>query len=128
MQKKLSIFMILMLSIFLAGCNDIEFVSAPDSNDTGTETKAPVVNAGVDKTTPVFTAIEIVGTVTAGDGEITGYEWRESSQLVSGLKSFSYTPSIEGNHTLTLTVFDDNDLRDSDSMVVIVTAEVNTTN
>jgi hypothetical protein len=127
MQNKLSISLMLIFSIFLIGCgNDIVFDNTPDSNGTDGEIKPPSVNAGVDKTTTVFSTIEIVGTVTAGDGQIVGYEWRESLQLLSGLKSFAYTPSTEGNHTLTLTVVDENDKKASDSMIVIVTAEANT--
>jgi len=129
MQNKLSIIVMIILTIFLNGCgNDIVFDHTPDSNDTEIGDTAPIANAGVDKTTPVFTAIEIVGTATAGNGEIIGYEWRENLLLVSGFKSFTYTPSTEGNHTLTFTVVDENDLKASDSMVVEVTAEVNTTN
>ena len=126
MQNKLSIIMILILSMFLTSCDkNIEFVSTPDNNSG---ISAPNANAGQDRTTPVFTAIEIVGTVIAGDGKIIGYEWRENLQLISGFESFTYTPSTEGNHTLTFTVVDENDLKASDSMVVEVTAEANTTN
>lgn len=128
MKNKLSISMILLLGMLLMGCDNIEFASTADSNDTGSGTKAPIANAGTDKATPVFQAIEIVGTAVAGDGEIVGYEWRENLQLISGLKRFIYTPSTEGNHTLTFTVVDANDLTDSDSMIVTVTTETNATN
>ncbi len=112
---------ILLLSLLLMGCSNIEFVSTSDNNETNGGNKAPVVNAGVDKTTQVAKSIEIVGSVIVGDGDITGYEWRENTQLLSGLKSFTYTPTTEGNHTLTFTATDENDLSDSDSMVVEVT-------
>ena len=127
MQNKLSISLMLILSIFLIGCgNDIVFDNTPDSNET--ENNLPVANAGEDKTTTVFTAVEIIGSGTDGDGQIVDYEWRENLQLVSGLKSFTYIPTTEGNHTLTLTVLDDRDAIGRDSMLVIVTAEVNTSN
>lgn len=126
MQNKLYVIIMLTISLFLVGCGqDIVFDNTPDSNDTNGSTKAPVVNAGKDITTPVFKAVEIVGTVTVGDGQIVGYEWRENLQLISGRKSFTYTPSTEGNHTLTFSAFDDNDLKGSDSIIVTVTPEVN---
>jgi len=128
MQNKLSVIIMLTVSLFLVGCGqDIVFDNTPESNSTSSENKAPVANAGADKTTSVFKAIEIAGSVTVGDGQIVGYEWRENLQLISGRKSFTYTPSTEGNHTLVFSVIDENDLQDSDSMIVIVTPEVNGT-
>ena len=119
MKNVLSIIMILILSMFLAGCDkDIEFVS----------TKGPKADAGDDKRVEASTPLNIVGKVTAGDGEIVGYEWREGTFIHSVLKEFDYTDSSEGNHTLIFTVVDANDLKDSDSMIVTVTAEANTTN
>lgn len=123
MKKTLSIVMILILSIFFVGCDkNIEFTNTSDNNGTNTENNGPVANAGVDRTTTVSTSIKIEGSATAGDGEIIGYEWKEGAVLLSGLKQFTYTaPSVEGNHTLILTVVDDNDKVSSDSMVVTVT-------
>ncbi len=126
MQNKLSVIILLTISLFLVGCGqDIVFDNTPDSNDTNSSNKAPKVNAGTDKVTPVFKPIKIAGTVTVGSGQIVGYEWRENLQLLSGRKSFTYTPSKEGNYTLTFTAFDENDLKDSDSIIVTVTPEVN---
>ena len=129
MQNKLSIIVMFILSIFLIGCgNDIVFDNTPDSNSTNGENKAPVANAGVDQTTILFKSIGIVGNGTDSDGKVIDYEWRENLQLISGLKDFTYLPTSEGNHTLTLTVLDDDGARGQDSMVVIVAAEANTTN
>jgi hypothetical protein len=117
------------LSIFLLGCgNDIVFDNTPDSNSTNGENQPPVANAGADKTTTIYKSIGLVGSGTDSDGQIVDYEWRENSQLISGLKDFTYLPTSEGNHTLTLTVLDDDGARGNDSMIVIVTAEANTTN
>ena len=130
MKNVLSIIMILILSIFLAGCDkDIEFVNTTpdtnDTNDTDVGHKAPVADAGDDENTTVGTSIEIVGKFIVGDGDIIGYEWKEGSVLRSGLKKFTYTaPSKEGKHTLTFTVYDSNDKKSSDTMTITV-EEVN---
>ena len=121
MKNILSIIMVLILSLFLSGCDkDIEFVSTSDNNDTDVENKAPVADAGEDRTTTVFTSIEIVGSGTDSDGQIVDYEWKEGGIVISGLKKFTYMPSTEGNHTLTLIVLDDDDKTGSDTMRVTV--------
>ena len=115
MKNVLSIIMILILSMFLVGCDkDIEFVS----------TNAPKADAGDDRKVKASTFVKIVGKVTAGDGEIVGYEWREGTFIHSVLKEFDYIDSSEGNHTLTFTVVDSNDKSDSDTMTITV-IEVN---
>ena len=129
MQNKLSIVVILILSMFLMGCgNDIVFDNTPDSNSTNGENKPPIANAGVDKTTIVFKSIALIGKGTDSDGKVVDYEWKEGSQLISGFKDFTYLPTAEGNHTLTLRVLDDDGAIGKDTMVVVVTPEANTTN
>ena len=123
MKNILSIIMILILSMFLAGCDkDIEFVNTtPDTNDTDVGNKAPVANAGDDKNTTVGTPIKIEGSGTDSDGQIVDYEWREEKTLISGLKNFSHVFSKDGNHTLTLIVLDDDGKTGKDTMIVEVT-------
>jgi uncharacterized lipoprotein YajG len=92
MKNTLSIIMILIMSLFLAGCNkDIEFVDTSDNNSTDVGSKAPIAQAGADKEIKVGTSVEIEGKVTVGDGEIVGYEWKEGNELLSGRKQFTYT-------------------------------------
>ena len=112
MKNVLSIIMILILSMFLAGCDkDIEFVSAT----------APKADAGKDINLTENETTEIVGKATAGDGEIVRVEWKEKSVLLSGQKKLLYTaPSKAGKHTFTFTVYDSNDKNDSDEMIVTV--------
>jgi len=111
MKNVLSIIMILILSMFLAGCDkDIEFVSAT----------APKADAGKDINITEDETTEIVGKATVGSGEIVGYAWKEGSVLRSVLKKFDYGPSKVGKHTLTFTVYDSNDKNDSDEMIVTV--------
>jgi hypothetical protein len=121
MKNAMSI-IILITSLFLTGCDkDIEFVTTLDNNDTEIENKAPIANAGEDRVTTVFTSIEIVGSGTDSDGQIVDYEWRrEDGTVISGLKTFTYMPSAEGNYTFTLIVLDDDDKTGSDTMRVTV--------
>ena len=122
MKNILSI-IILILSMFLAGCDkDIEFVNTtPDTNGT----KVLKADAGKDKKITVGTSIEIVGKFTVGDREIVGVEWKEDEHLHSGLAQFTYTaPTKKGTHTLTFTVYDSNDTNSSDTMTITV-KEVN---
>ena len=123
MKNILSIIMILILSMFLAGCDkDIEFVNTtPDNNGT----KVLKAEAGENKNVKVGDSIEIIGKFTVGDGEIVGYEWKEDDHLHSGRKQFTYTaPTKKGTHTLTFTVYDSNDKNHSDTMTITV-IEVN---
>ena len=123
MKNILSIIMILILSMFLAGCDkDIEFVNTtPDTNGT----KVLKAEAGENKNVKVGNSIEIIGKFTVGDGEIVGYEWKEDEHLHSGLAQFTYTaPTKKGTHTLTFTVYDSNDKNHSDTMTITV-IEVN---
>ncbi len=129
MKNTLSIIMILIMSLFLAGCNkDIEFVDTSDNNSTDVGNKVLKANAGEDKNVKVGESIEIVGEVTVGDGEIVGCEWKEGNELLSGRKQFTYTaPTKKGIHKLRFTVYDSNDKKSSDEMIVTV-KEVNANN
>ena len=83
---------------------------------------APTANAGPDKRVEVNHSVTITGS-GSDDGSITKYEWKEGSTQLSNSASFSYTPNKTGEHTLTLTVTDDDGLTDSDTMVVTATKE-----
>jgi ABC-type Fe3+-hydroxamate transport system substrate-binding protein len=123
MKNTLSIIMILIMSLFLAGCNkDIEFVDTSDNNSTDVGNKVLKADAGEDITITEGNSTVVVGTVTVGDGEIVGYEWKEGTFLHSGRKQFTYTaPTKKGIHTLTFTVYDSNDKKSSDTMTITVT-------
>ena len=123
MKNALSIIMILIMSLFHAGCNkDIEFVDTSDNNSTDVGNKVLKADAGEDKTITEGNSTVVVGTVTVGDGEIVGQEWKEGTFLHSGLKQFTYTaPTKIGIHKLTFTVYDSNDKKSSDTMTITVT-------
>ena len=84
----------------------------------------PTANAGVDKTTEVNMAVTITGSGSDSDGTIVSYEWRFGSTVIGTTAEINYTPTTSGDHTLTLTVTDDDGATDSDSMIVTVTEAV----
>ncbi len=82
----------------------------------------PTVNAGEDKSVKINETITITGTASDSDGSIVAYEWREGSKVLADTATFDYLPTVAGNHTLTLTVTDDDGVTASDSIVVTVTS------
>ena len=83
---------------------------------------APIANAGDDKTTGINVAVDINGSATDIDGNITSYLWKENDTVLANSKEFSYTPTSEGDHNLTLYVTDDKNATSSDSMIVTAVA------
>jgi len=81
---------------------------------------APNADAGEDKTTTVNEAVHIVGSGSNIDGNIVSYLWKEGSDTLATTAEFDYTSSSSGEHTLTLTVTDNNGSSATDSMVVTV--------
>ena len=80
---------------------------------------APISNAGADTTVQVNQAVAISGSGSDSDGTITSYQWRENGNVLANTASFSYTPATTGEHTLTLTVTDDDEATASDTITVI---------
>ena len=78
----------------------------------------PIADAGVDKSTRVGQPVTINGSGTDTDGTIVSYEWKKGNVVLASSASFDYIPTQEGKETLTLTVMDNDGLKDSDSMVV----------
>jgi len=83
----------------------------------------PVANAGADKSVTVNQSITLTGSGTDSDGSITSYEWKKDNTVLASTASFSYTPSVVGRDTLTLTVTDDEGSKISDSVVIHVTQQ-----
>ena len=117
----------MMITLLFIGCDNVEITNTSDTNSTE-ETQNPIANAGSDRNITLFEGIEITGSATDSDGTIVDYEWKEDNVLISGLKTFTYLGDTVGEHTLTLTVVDDDDLTDSDEMIITVIDEGNTTN
>ena len=102
---------------------DNDGATASDSmNVTVTEVAnhAPAANAGPDMSTTVDQTITLSGTGTDTDGTIDTYSWTEAgiAGVIANTASFSYTPTVAGVHTLTLTVTDNDGATASDSMKV----------
>jgi len=82
---------------------------------------SPTAYAGSDLSTPVNQSITITGSGTDTDGTISSYRWTENGTEIATTASFDYTSAVEGDHTLILTVTDNEGATGSDSMVVTVT-------
>ena len=80
----------------------------------------PLVEADIDTIMLVNNTAIITGTASDSDGIIVSIEWSENGNFLADTLSFDYTPTTTGNHTLTLTVMDDDGASNSDTMVVTV--------
>jgi len=85
----------------------------------------PVANAGIDKNTKLSESINILGTGVDNDGTVVAYEWKEGINVLANSALVNYTATSVGNHTLTLTVTDDDGATHSDEMIVTVTEATN---
>ena len=93
---------------------------------TATPNLPPTANAGINRTTQVNQSITITGSGTDSDGTIASYEWRLGATVLATTASFSYTPTVVGTDTLSLTVTDnDGATSTADTMNVVVTATPN---
>ncbi len=101
-----------------AGC------SLDDENE-GTSCGTLTVSAGPDKTATVNEAVVISGTVTKKDKEISEYEWRKGTEVLSTVSSFSHVPTTVGNQVLTFVVKDSDGCEASDKMTLTVKPVVN---
>ena len=86
----------------------------------------PKADAGPDKTVQANDSVTITGTGTDDDGTIASYEWKYGTEVVATTASFVFTPDTVGFATLTLTVTDNDGLKDSDSMNLTVTLDAGT--
>lgn len=79
----------------------------------------PVADLGPDRVVNgTYVAIDSLST---DDRQIVSYEWRENDQIIS-TRPFTlfYQNDLIGDHTITLTVTDDEGASDSDTMVVTI--------
>lgn len=119
MTKKLIYSSILGIAL-LSGCStDDETTPTPSSTPTN---RAPIVNAGADKTVTVNETVTITGTATDSDGTISSIEWKKGSEVLATTLSFSYTATKVGTDTLTLVVMDDDGATASDNVNVVITS------
>jgi len=143
-MKKRVFFSSLVTVLLLVGCGsggtsstDSEIVVSPSSSneevDTTTENQEeieyeyeftsneiPTVNAGADKTVTVNETVILNGSASDSDGTIVSYEWTKGDEVLGTEVTLSYTPTVEGTDTLTLTVMDDDGNVASDSVNITV--------
>lgn len=100
----------------LVGCYDEDEDTTYDESSCSTLT----IDVGVDKSVTVNETVTISGTATKEDGEISEYEWRKGTEVLSTLTSFSYVPTTVGNEVLTFIVTDDEGCQASDNMTLTV--------
>jgi len=86
--------------------------------------KPPVADAGDDKSVEVNKAITLTGIGNDSDGEIVSYVWKEGELILANTAVFSYIPTTEGLHALTLIVTDDKGAYHSDDVVISVRASL----
>ena len=102
----------------LSGCGGDS--SNDDKKTEEVTNKAPMANAGADKTITVDETITITGTANDSDGTVVSYEWKKGNSVLSESLSFDYTPTTVGTDTLTLSVMDDGGLIGTDEMKLFV--------
>lgn len=116
------LFVALFSVTILTGCGDDTTTSTQEGSN-----KAPIVNAGKDKTVQINETVTITGTASDSDGTIVSYEWKKGNSVLATTLSFSYRPTVVGRDLLTLTVVDNDGDSSSDTMTVIVKPKVTTT-
>jgi len=86
------------------------------------QNRPPIANAGADITVTVNQSITIRGSGTDNDGVISEYIWKKGNEVLGTTSTLTYTPTIVGTDTLTLTVTDDDGLTATDSINISVIA------
>ena len=90
-------------------------VSAPIPN------QPPIANAGADLTGYLSHPITLDGSASSDpDGTIASYAWKEGATTLSTSESFVKSDFTSGEHTVTLTVTDDDGATASDSVTVVI--------
>jgi len=106
--------------------SDKVIVTVKEKNTTQPTNKAPIVNAGEDKTVTVNSSVTITGIAVDSDGTIATVEWKKGNEVLATTLSFSYTPTKVGTDVLTLVVVDEDGESASDSVNVVVEKATNT--
>lgn len=125
----------------LAGCgggggdggSDTGSSSSGSGGSSGQANTAPTVNAGSDQTVDEQTTVQLAATASDSDGDIAGYQWRQTSgpDVVLNLESLNGADLLEPSFTapatttvatleFRLTVTDNDDATASDTVTVTV--------
>ena len=113
------------------GIHEIALVVADDDGATNsdvvyvtvkaTSNNAPMANAGANQTATFGDNLTLDASSSVdSDGTISQYIWKEGTTVLSISPSFSKSDFTVGEHTLTLTVTDDDGVSSSDTVVVMI--------
>ncbi|MEA2029710.1 MAG: PKD domain-containing protein [Campylobacterota bacterium] len=95
----------------------------PTPSLTPTPNTAPIVDAGSDQSIELGQSASLSATASDSDGDALSYVWSENGSVLATTLSFEYTPSSEGNHTLSFSATDEHNATATDSVTVEVTEE-----
>lgn len=84
--------------------------------------RAPVANAGPDKTAASGTVLSLTGSGSDADGTVVGFLWTFGDGTTSNGASVSHTYAAAGTYVATLTVTDNSGTTASDTATIVVTA------
>ena len=101
--------------------DDGNTTTVDDGNtSTSTSNEPPIANAGVDQTVESGSSVTLDGSLSSDvNGSIATYTWSSSGIVLSTSVSFSKIFE-EGQHTVTLTVKDEDNASDSDDVIITV--------
>jgi hypothetical protein len=124
MNKQRGLTVLVVGVLLFTGCGgggtSTDDATIPSNRSTGATNKAPMVNAGADKTVTVNEAVTLVGTATDSDGTISSIEWKKGKDVLGTTLTFSYTPTVVGTEVLMLVAVDDDGVTASDEVKVVV--------
>ena len=118
-NKKLSFIAFVILGFMFVGCGG----DSSSSDDEQEKNKAPIVNAGNDKTDILNQPVIIIGTATDEDGIISSYEWKKGEDTLGTEISITYIPTKVGVDMLTFIATDDDGESTIDEVRITVKEE-----
>ncbi len=90
---------------------------------------SPIANTGATQTVTSGSSVTLNGSnSTDSDGTISGYIWKEGNITLSTSSSFSKSDFSVGTHTITLIVTDDDGATASDTINIVVKANIDISN
>ncbi len=114
---------------FAVGEHTITLTVTDDGGAINTDTVVvainglPVADAGADQAKNLGEEVTLDASGSSdSDGTIASYEWKDGATVLSTEVSFSKSDFAVGEHTITLTVIDDNGATDTDTVVVTINA------
>jgi hypothetical protein len=82
--------------------------------------QVPLADAGEDRQITLGETLALVGKGNDSDGNVVSYLWKEGEVELAQTAALNYVPTVEGVHTLTLIVTDNDGATKSDDVAVSV--------